>query len=35
MRTLPIVAIVSGLAISAAWAAFLGFQFFRVIELMF
>jgi len=35
MQNLPIAAIVLGLAVSAAWAAFLGFQLFRVIGLVF
>jgi len=34
MKNLPIAAIVMGLAASAAWTAFLGFELFRVIELM-
>ena len=32
---LPIAGIVLGLAVSAAWAGFLGFQLFQVIGLMF
>ena len=35
MQTLAITAIVLGLAASAAWAAFLGFELFRVVGLMF
>ena len=31
----PVSGIVLGLAASAAWAAFLGFELFRAIELMF
>jgi len=34
MQTLAIGAIVLGLAASAAWAAFLGYELLRVIELM-
>jgi len=34
MQTLAIGAIVLGLAASAAWAAFLGFELFRTIELV-
>ena len=33
MQTLSIVAMVLGLAASAAWAAFLGFELFRAIGL--
>jgi hypothetical protein len=35
MRNLPIAAIVLGVAASAAWAAFLGYQFFRAMGLLF
>jgi hypothetical protein len=34
MRVLPIAVIVCGLVATAAWAAFLGFGLFRVIELI-
>jgi hypothetical protein len=34
MRILPIAAIACGLVLSAAWAAFLGFEFFRAMELV-
>jgi hypothetical protein len=34
-RILPIAAIVVGLAASAAWTAFLGYQLFRVTTLVF
>jgi hypothetical protein len=35
VQILSIVAIVLGLATSAAWATFLGFELFRAVELMF
>jgi hypothetical protein len=35
MRILSLSAIVCGLAASAGWTAFLGYQLFRVIGLMF
>jgi hypothetical protein len=35
MQTLAVAVIVLGLAISAAWGAFLGFELFRVIQLLF
>jgi hypothetical protein len=35
VQTLSIVAIVLGLAASAAWSAFLGFELFRVVGFMF
>jgi hypothetical protein len=35
MQTLMLAGIIFGLAASVAWAAFLGFELFRVIGLMF
>jgi len=35
MHKLPIAAIVLGVAASLAWSAFLGFELFRAIGLMF
>ena len=35
MQILPVAAIVCGLFASAVWAAFLGFEFYRVIGLIF
>jgi hypothetical protein len=35
MRILPIAAIACGLILTAAWVAFLGFEMFRVVELIF
>ena len=35
MRNLPIAAIVLGIAVSVIWTAFLGYQLFHVIGLMF
>jgi hypothetical protein len=35
MQTLMLAGIIFGLAASAAWAAFLGFELFRLIGLMF
>jgi len=35
MQTLMIAGLVLGVAASAAWTGFLGFELFRLIELMF
>jgi hypothetical protein len=35
MQTLMVGGLVLGVVASAAWSAFLGFELFRVIELMF
>jgi hypothetical protein len=35
MRILPIAVITSGLFLTAAWLAFLGFEMFRAVELIF
>jgi hypothetical protein len=35
MQILPIVAIVCGLAASAVWAGFLGFQLFQIVGFLF
>ena len=35
MHNLPIAAIVLGLAVSAVWTAFLGFELYRAIGFMF
>jgi hypothetical protein len=34
MRILPIAAIVCGLTLSAAWTAYLGFEMFRVVDIL-